>query len=162
MLEHNTHVLHVVLVRAVEIRGARHEERHRLGDGLEDSRASVASGDLARGKLVHQGHHVRRGACDGVGERLRLVRVGRLPRSESALPRIILGRELSLALAEEVVGVRRDVEQLAGRQAEGLTAAVLVLDASFAVRSASARDLVDALANNGLANNQRRLACGRI
>mmetsp|Transcript_3135 Transcript_3135/g.3682 ORF Transcript_3135/g.3682 Transcript_3135/m.3682 type:complete len:669 (-) Transcript_3135:198-2204(-) len=157
-----TDALEVVLVGAVEVGRAREVERHRLSNGLDDLGAGVAGGDgLARGKLGHHGHDIGRVAGDGVLELLRLLGVGGLPLAKGLLPLVVLGDELLLVLGEEVIRLGGDVELLLG-EAERLAGGVLVLDAGLAVSGAGAGDLVDALADDSLAHDERRLAIVRL
>ena len=154
--------LHVVLVRAVQVGRARHVEGHRVGDRLQNLSAGDPRRDRLAGLEVRDGGiDVGRRAVDRVLQRLRLVRVGRLPRAEGLLPLAVLADEGALVVGEVLVRLARD-EPLVGREAEALARRVGVLDARLAVRRARAGDLVDALADDGLAHDQRRLAVVRL
>mmetsp|Transcript_8408 Transcript_8408/g.18416 ORF Transcript_8408/g.18416 Transcript_8408/m.18416 type:complete len:493 (+) Transcript_8408:785-2263(+) len=155
--------LHVILVRAVEISGAREVKRHGLRDRLQDVGARVASGDAsANFELIHHRVEVRNVAGHRISVRLCELRVGALPGLEGLLPRVVLGGEALLVRLKVRVGLRRHIPQLVGREAERLAARLLILDASLTVSGAGARDLVNALANDGLAHDQGRLAVVRL
>mmetsp|Transcript_14469 Transcript_14469/g.42539 ORF Transcript_14469/g.42539 Transcript_14469/m.42539 type:complete len:487 (+) Transcript_14469:758-2218(+) len=144
--------LHVVLVGAVQVGRARQVEGHLLRNRLQHLGTRVARGD-ARADLeaAHLSHQLLR-ARRRLLEHRRLVGVGSLPRLEGLLPLVVLGDQLRLVRLEVVVRVGRDVPLLVRRQSERLASRVLVLDARLAVRRAGARDLVDALADDGLAH----------
>mmetsp|Transcript_37989 Transcript_37989/g.94396 ORF Transcript_37989/g.94396 Transcript_37989/m.94396 type:complete len:304 (+) Transcript_37989:1104-2015(+) len=142
----------------MQVGRARDVERHRLGNGLDDVGASVAGSDhLARLEGGDQLVEVWRLAIDGILESRGLVGVGLLPRVKGLHPFVIFGDERGLVLLEVIIGLRGHIPLVLG-EAKRLTCGILELHASLTVGSAGAGDLVDALANDGLAHDEGWLA----
>ncbi|CAH0365717.1 unnamed protein product, partial [Pelagomonas calceolata] len=152
--------LDVVLVRAVEVRGARDVEGHGRRDVVDDG----AAGDARRlGVARALGDGLEELGLGGglaintVLEDLGLVRVRGLPGLVGGLPRVVRRLLGGLAVGEELVGVVGHVP-LVRREAQVLAGLVDVRDAGLAVRGVRAGDLVDAAADLGLGDDHGRLA----
>ena len=153
-------VLDVVLGRAVKVGGTGEHERRSLGDGVDAGLAREAGGQGVLAELRdggEEGLDVAVVAFLRLGEEDGLLGVGLGPSRESLLPFGVRGGLLGLAGVEVGAGLGGDIE-LFFRQAEGLAGGVDELHAGFAVALGGALDFGDALADDGLADDQLRLA----
>ena len=153
-------VLDVVLGRAVEVgRSGEHEGRG-LGDGVDARLAGDAGRERVLAELRdggEEGLDVAVVALLGLGEERGLLGVGLGPGGEGLPPFGVRGGLPGLAGGEEGAGLGRD-EELLFREAEGLARGVDELHAGFAVALGGALDFGDALADDGLADDQLGLA----
>lgn len=108
--------------------------------------------------MVHRGpSKILTYLVDSIVEDLGLLGVSGLPVLVSALPGSVLALELILALGEEGLGLRGHIPLLLG-QTQLLAGSIDVLDTSLTVTSVGTSDLINTLADDGLADDELGLA----
>ena len=153
-------VLDVVLGRAVKVGGTGQHERRSLGDGVDARFAGETGREGVLAELRdggEEGLDVAVVAFLRLGEEDGLLGIGLGPSGEGLLPCGVRSGLLGLAGVEVGAGLGGDVK-LFFRQTEGLAGGVDELHARFAVTLSGALDFGDALADDGLADDQLRLA----
>ena len=152
--------LDVVLVGAVQVAAAAHVSGEHVSDLVDDAGARSPGGFWrlrARRDGLEDFRDRRALLGQAVFEHCLEVWVSSAPSFVSLGPLVVALGELGLAVREEAVGVGAHVPLLVG-EAQVLAGRVYELHASFAVGRVGARHFVDALADDGLANDGGRLA----
>mmetsp|Transcript_27185 Transcript_27185/g.41982 ORF Transcript_27185/g.41982 Transcript_27185/m.41982 type:complete len:404 (-) Transcript_27185:114-1325(-) len=106
-----------------------------------------------RAEFLGGGHVV----LDGIGELLGKVRVGCGPGGVGSLPLVVGGLVFVLDALEKVLGSGTDEPLLVGKS-ESLTGTVHVRDAGLSVSSVGSLDLLDSLADDGVAFDELGLS----
>mmetsp|Transcript_15862 Transcript_15862/g.53056 ORF Transcript_15862/g.53056 Transcript_15862/m.53056 type:complete len:449 (+) Transcript_15862:44-1390(+) len=153
-------ILDVVLVGSVKIGRTREELRHEVRDVVDHDGSSLTGGNvLALGNLRNGLEHLfSRGSLLLLEllEKGCFVGIGRLPGIEGILPCIVLLLVPLLNILKMLVCVLGNLPRLS--QAESLLGFRNILHAGFTVSSVGTSDLVDSLADDGLAHQELRLA----